>query len=73
MARQPGRAVGNAGGLFRDPGGYFTATKTQMRHGDVIFAGNSWETIKFTNFLSAMMSVTVQGGNARSDQGPQVA
>ena len=26
---------------FRDPGGYFTATKVQMRHGDVIFVANS--------------------------------
>lgn len=26
---------------FRDPGGYFTSTKMQVRHGDVIFAANA--------------------------------
>jgi len=41
---------------FRDPGGYFTSTKVQMRHGDVIFAANSTqvEITKFTNFINTL-------------------
>lgn len=41
---------------FRDPGGYFTSTKVQMRHGDVIFASNAAqvEITKFTNFINTL-------------------
>jgi polysaccharide export outer membrane protein len=48
---------------FRDPGGYFTATKVQMRHGDVIFVANSTsvEITKFTDFLNTLMSTTSNG------------
>ena len=43
---------------FRDPGGYFTSTKMQMRHGDVIFAANATqvEITKFTNFINIFAS-----------------
>ena len=38
---------------FRDPGGYFLATKVQMRHLDVLFVANaqSVEVTKFLQFL----------------------
>ena len=40
---------------LRDPGGYFLATRTQMRNGDVIFVANSQATDieKFFNFVSS--------------------
>ena len=39
---------------FRDPGGYFLATRTQIRNGDVIFVANSQshEIEKFFNFVT---------------------
>lgn len=45
---------------FRDPGGYFLATKTQMRNGDVIFVANSVsvEVTKFLVFLDTIMLTT---------------
>jgi polysaccharide biosynthesis/export protein len=48
---------------FRDPGGYFLATKMQMRNADVIFVANAEavEIEKFTSFLNAMMSTTSNG------------
>jgi len=48
---------------FRDPGGYFTATKVQMRHGDVIFAANATavEVAKFESFLNGVMGTTSSG------------
>jgi polysaccharide export outer membrane protein len=44
---------------FADPGGYFLATKFQMRNKDVIFAANaqSVEIQKFTTLVNAMISV----------------
>jgi polysaccharide export outer membrane protein len=40
---------------FRDPGGYFLATRTQVRNGDVIFVANSqsYDIEKFFNFVSS--------------------
>jgi polysaccharide export outer membrane protein len=40
---------------FRDPGGYFLATRTQVRNGDVIFVANSQshEIEKFFNFVTS--------------------
>ena len=40
---------------FRDPGGYFLATRTQIRNGDVIFVANSqsYEIEKFFNFVTS--------------------
>jgi polysaccharide export outer membrane protein len=48
---------------FRDPGGYFLATKVQMRHQDVIFAANaaSVEVTKFLQFLNVIMATTSNG------------
>lgn len=48
---------------FRDPGGYFLATKLQMRNEDVLFVANaeSVEITKFTTFLNTIMSTTSNG------------
>jgi polysaccharide export outer membrane protein len=42
---------------FRDPGGYFLATRTQMRNGDVIFVANS-QSIEMTKFFNFVSTVT---------------
>jgi polysaccharide export outer membrane protein len=44
---------------FRDPGGYFLATKFQMHNKDVVFAANAQavEVSKFANFLNTIISV----------------
>jgi polysaccharide export outer membrane protein len=44
---------------FADPGGYFLATRFQMRNKDVIFAANaqSVDISKFANFLNTLISV----------------
>jgi polysaccharide export outer membrane protein len=43
---------------FRDPGGFFLASKTQMGNGDIIFVSNarSVEVTKFLNYLQAISS-----------------
>ncbi len=43
---------------FRDPGGYFLATRTQMRNDDIIFVANahSYEGAKILTYVSLMMS-----------------
>jgi len=48
---------------FRDPGGYFLATKVQMRHQDVLFVANaqSVEVTKFLQFLNVIMQTTSSG------------
>jgi polysaccharide export outer membrane protein len=48
---------------FRDPGGYFLATRMQMRSQDVVFIANSAtvEITKFLTFLNSVMSTTSQG------------
>lgn len=45
---------------FRDPGGYFLATKIQMRNQDVVFVANSTsvEVTKFLNYLNVMILTT---------------
>jgi polysaccharide export outer membrane protein len=45
---------------FRDPGGFFLASKTQMRNGDIIFVSNarSVEVTKFLNYLQVIMATT---------------
>lgn len=64
---------------FRDPSGYFLATKLQMRNGDVIFASNaqSYEITKFVNFLNTMMSTATNSVTTyqivRNPQGPPVS
>lgn len=44
---------------FADPGGYFLATRFQMRNKDVIFAANAQavDIAKFANFLNTLISV----------------
>lgn len=48
---------------FRNPGGYFLATKMQMRNADVIFVANaeSVEITKFASFLNTIMATTSNG------------
>jgi polysaccharide export outer membrane protein len=54
---------------FRDPGGYFLATRLQMRNDDIIFVANahSYETNKVLNFIgnvaatAAISQTAVQG------------
>ena len=43
---------------FRDPGGFFLATKVQMKNGDIIFVSNarSVEVTKFLQYLRVMMA-----------------
>ncbi|WPP04802.1 polysaccharide biosynthesis/export family protein [Methylocella tundrae] len=43
-----------------DPGGYFLATRTQMRNGDVIFISNSqsYQLSKFFNFVTTVTQAT---------------
>jgi polysaccharide biosynthesis/export protein len=43
---------------FRDPGGYFLATRLQMRNGDIIFVANaqSVDTSKFLTFVNLVTS-----------------
>jgi len=50
---------------FRDPGGYFLATKVQMRNQDVVFAANaqSIEVSKFLQFLNLAVTTASNGVN----------
>jgi polysaccharide export outer membrane protein len=50
---------------FRDPAGYFLATRVQMRNQDVVFAANATavEVTKFVNFLNVIL---VTGSNGMS-------
>jgi polysaccharide export outer membrane protein len=54
---------------FQDPGGYFLATKVQMRNQDVLFVANAEavEVTKFANFINLMTSVVGNGTSAASD------
>jgi polysaccharide export outer membrane protein len=54
---------------FRDPGGFFLATKVQMRNGDIIFVSNarSVEVTKFLQYLRVMMATTSDGINMTND------
>ena len=53
---------------FRDPGGYFLATRIQMRNQDVVFVANSTsvEITKFLNYLNVIM-VTANNGIVTAD------
>lgn len=46
---------------FRDPGGYFLATRFQMRNDDILFIANaaSYESGKFLNYVSQVASTAV--------------
>jgi polysaccharide export outer membrane protein len=46
---------------FRDPGGYFLATRLQMRNQDIIFVANAPE-IQVTKFLAFVNNVAVTSG-----------
>jgi polysaccharide export outer membrane protein len=48
---------------FRDPGGYFLATKVWMRHEDVIFVANA-PAVEVTKFLVYLNIIMATGGNA---------
>jgi polysaccharide export outer membrane protein len=54
---------------FRDPGGFFLASRTQMRNGDIIFVSNarSVEVTKFLNYLQVMMATTDAAVNTAND------
>jgi len=54
---------------FRDPGGYFLATKVQMRNQDIIFVANAAavEVTKFLQFLNIIMQTGANGVNLGSD------
>jgi polysaccharide export outer membrane protein len=54
---------------FRDPGGYFTATKVQMRHGDVVFVANAAqvEITKFVNLINTLSGSVSQVNNTRQN------
>ncbi|MGH6863102.1 MAG: polysaccharide biosynthesis/export family protein [Methylocella sp.] len=51
---------------FQDPGGYFLATRMQMRNGDIIFVANaqSVDATKFLTFVSQVVTTgtTIAGG-----------
>jgi polysaccharide export outer membrane protein len=46
---------------FRDPGGYFLATRLQMRNDDIIFVANaqSVDTSKFLTFVSLVTTTAI--------------
>jgi polysaccharide biosynthesis/export protein len=54
---------------FRDPGGYFLATKLLMRNQDVIFIANavSVDVTKFLNYLNVIMATGSNAVNLGSD------
>jgi polysaccharide export outer membrane protein len=51
---------------FRDPGGYFLATRLQMRNDDVIFVANahSYEASKVLTYVSLVMATVAGTGSA---------
>ncbi len=50
---------------FRDPGGYFLATKVQMRNQDILFVANA-EAVEITKFLDFLNIVMATGSNGMS-------
>jgi len=54
---------------FRDPGGFFLATKVQMRNGDIIFVSNarSVEVTKFLQYLRVILATTSDTINTVND------
>jgi polysaccharide biosynthesis/export protein len=51
---------------FRDPGGYFLATRMQMRNDDIIFVANahSYEGAKILNYVSLVMTTISATGSS---------
>ncbi|HUZ90466.1 MAG TPA: polysaccharide biosynthesis/export family protein [Methylocella sp.] len=51
---------------FRDPGGYFLATRLQMRNDDIIFVANahSYEATKVLSFISAVAGTAIASEGA---------
>jgi polysaccharide biosynthesis/export protein len=51
---------------FRDPGGYFLATRLQMRNDDIIFVANaaSVDSTKFLNYVNSVTSAAVGTASA---------
>lgn len=54
---------------FRDPGGFFLATKVQMRNGDILFVSNarSVEVTKFLQYVRVMLATTSEAINTAND------
>lgn len=54
---------------LRDPGGFFLATRVQMRNSDVIFVSNarSVEVTKVLQYIRVMLATTSDAANAGSD------
>jgi len=54
---------------LRDPGGFFLATKVQMRNGDVIFVSNarSVEVTKVLQYIRVMLATTSDAVNTTND------
>jgi polysaccharide export outer membrane protein len=54
---------------LRDPGGFFLATKTQMRNGDIIFVSNarSVEVTKVLQYIRVILATTSDGINTAND------
>jgi polysaccharide export outer membrane protein len=54
---------------FRDPTGFFLASKTMMRNGDVIYVSNarSVEVTKFLNYLQVILATTDAAANTTND------
>src|SRR3954463_10902979 len=54
---------------FRDPGGFFLATKVMMKNGDVLYVSNSRnvETAKFLQFLRVIMATGSDAVNLSND------
>jgi polysaccharide biosynthesis/export protein len=54
---------------FRDPGGFFLATKVQMKNGDIIFVSNarSVEVTKFLQYLRVILATVDDTANTGND------
>ena len=54
---------------LRDPGGFFLATKTQMRNGDIIFVSNahSVEVTKVLQYMRVILATTSDAVNVGND------
>ena len=54
---------------FRDPGGFFLASKVQMRNGDIIFVSNarSVEVTKFLQYVRVILATTSDTVNTAND------
>jgi len=54
---------------FRDPGGFFLATKVMMKNGDIIYVSNSRnvEVAKFLNYMRVIMATGSDAVNLSND------